>query len=269
MTFRLVAVAALWILLSHSAAVWAAKPQPEEDDDEDEEEDVSDEMPAAPALTPPAAGVTAGEKPAVPPADSARTEGADKVSSGEEDAETPERGLSLSLSYYAMPQEPDFLTPVVAFDRGRLHLEARYNYEAQHTGSVFAGASFSGGDALSWSVTPIFGVVFGDYQGVAPGLEASLAWKDFDFYTESEYYIDHRSSRLHYFSAWNEIGWRPIAPLRIAMVTQRTRLLHLERDVQRGALLQWTLKRGATLGLNFFNPGSDRRFTIFSLSTQY
>ena len=257
---RYAAFAALLTLFAHIGPTHAAS---HDDDEEDEDEDEAEvvEAPASPDLVPPAAGAAATAKPA-DPATTEEDEAGDT-------ADTAETALGLSLSYYAMRSEADFLTPVLTLDRGALHLETRYHYEAIHTGSFFVGYTFSGGDAVSFSITPILGAVYGDNSGVAPGLEASVSWKDFDFYTESEYYIDHHNHHRNYLTAWNEIGWRPIPPLRLALVTQRTRTVDEGRDVQRGALLQWTLKRGATLGINFFNPTSERRYTIGSLAVQY
>lgn len=254
MSPRLVALAALFVLIAHAAPAWSAAPVPEDEEDDEEEEAVEASSP--PVMVPPSAEVPAGSPSSPAKAASAAGDG------------RPETSVSLSLSYYAM-HYTDFLTPVVALDRDALHLEARYNYEARNTGSVFVGWTFAGGDALAFSLTPILGVVYGDQSGVSTGLEASVTWKQFDFYSESEYFIDHANYHNNYFSAWNEIGWRPVEPLRLAIVTQRTRTVDDGKDVQRGLLIQWTLKRGATLGINFFNPNSWRAYTIASLAVQY
>lgn len=252
MSPRYAALAALLALFAHIGPAHSA---PADDEDDEDEEEIAD-TPASPSLTPPAPAGASAE--VTKPEDNAMAED-----------EKPETTLGVSFSYYAMRTEADFLTPVITLDHGPLHLETRYNYEAIDTGSFFVGYTFSGGDTVSFSITPILGAVYGDNAGVAPGLEASVSWKDFDFYTESEYYIDHHDHHRNYLTSWNEIGWRPIPPLRLALVTQRTRTVDEGRDVQRGALLQWTLKRGATLGLNFFNPTSDRRYTIGSIAFQY
>ncbi len=72
--------------------------------------------------------------------------------------------------------QSDYLSVIATADRESLHLEARYNYEALDTGSVFAGWNFSGGDGLKCELTPILGAVFGAKQGIAPGFEASVAY---------------------------------------------------------------------------------------------
>src|SRR5262249_3713076 len=84
--------------------------------------------------------------------------------------------------YYAMRDEPDFGVGVATLDRGPLHLEGRYNYEARDSGSAFVGWKFSGGDTVTFEVTPIIGGLFGATSGVVPGVEASVGWKSFDIY---------------------------------------------------------------------------------------
>ena len=69
------------------------------------------------------------------------------------------------------------MQPTVTADRGRLHLEARYNYEDLDTGSVWAGYNLKGGGDLAWELTPMVGGIFGATRGVAPGYRGSLGWK--------------------------------------------------------------------------------------------
>jgi hypothetical protein len=61
-----------------------------------------------------------------------------------------------------LPDERNYAQPTVTADHGGgLHLEARYNYEERDTVSVWAGYTFSGGNAISWEVKPLLGVVVG------------------------------------------------------------------------------------------------------------
>ena len=75
----------------------------------------------------------------------------------------------------------NYTSAIAAADSGPLHLEARYNYESVGARSAFVGWTFSGGDAVSWELTPMLGGVWGTTQGLVPGLEASVAWGRFDF----------------------------------------------------------------------------------------
>jgi hypothetical protein len=239
----------------------------EGEDEEGDEEDEADEGEANGS-----AATQGAAEPATP---------AKATSGNPSDEEAAAEGgvaVNASLSYYAMHAEPSFWVPVVSMDANAWHVEARYNYEAPDTGSLFLGRNVGWDGDVEVSLTPMLGLVSGNKSvdafgeesgsssGVAPGLEASVSWRSFDVYLESEYFIDRHDHHRNYLSSWSELGWRPLPPLRLALTTQRTRTVDEGRDVQRGALVQWTLQRGATLGLNFFNPGSWRRYTIASLS---
>jgi hypothetical protein len=170
--------------------------------------------------------------------------------------------------YYAMRDEPDFGVAVATIDHGSLHLEARYNYEVRNAGSVFIGWKFSGGEELTFEVTPIVGAMFNAARGVVPGVEASMAWRDFDAYIEAEYVNDRAHPGSSYYYAWSELAWRPTQWLRLGLVGQRTRTIDVGRDFERGLFAQVTIDR-ATLGVYAFNPGSSARYIIASLGVRF
>src|SRR4029079_19468772 len=96
----------------------------------------------------------------------------------------PARSVAATGYYYAMRDQPDFGVGVATLDRGSLHLEARYNYEVRNAGSAFICGKCSGGDVVTFEITPIVGGLFGAAHGVVPGVEASVAWGPFDVYVE-------------------------------------------------------------------------------------
>ena len=175
----------------------------------------------------------------------------------------------ITASYYSFRNQDDFTLAVARADRGQLHLEARYNYEAIDSGSIFVGWKFSGGNKLTWELTPIIGAVFGQKEGVAPGFEASLAYGIVDFYTETEYVRDTEVKEDSFTYSWNELGLTPLDWLRVGVVTQRTMVYQSDRDIQRGLFAQ-VMYRMASLGFYIFNPDdSDTRFAVFSLGAKF
>jgi len=177
--------------------------------------------------------------------------------------------FDLSASYYSFRNQDDFTLAVLRADRGPLHMEARYNYEAIDSGSLFVGWKFSGGNKLTWEVTPILGAVFGQKEGLAPGFEAAIGYGIVDFYTESEYVRDTEVKEDSFTYSWNELGLTPFEWLRFGIVTQRTMVYQSERDIQRGFFAQ-VMYHKATLGLYIFNPDdSDSRFMVYSLGAEF
>ena len=162
----------------------------------------------------------------------------------------------------------NFTSGVGIAERGPLHLEARYNYEAVGARSAFVGWNFSGGETLTWKLTPMLGGGWGDIQAVIPGLEAAVAWRALDFYVEAEYVHDKNEHSDSYTYAWSELGLRPIEWLRFGIAGQRTRLYGGERNFQRGPFAQVTVK-SLTLGVYCFNPGADDQILVGSLNLAF
>jgi len=158
-----------------------------------------------------------------------------------------------SLYGYIVPESRDYVNPNLSVDRGRLHLEARYNYEALDSGSLWVGYNFHTGENLVFEITPMVGGVFGHLSGVAPGCNFSLSYKRFSFSSQSELVFDASDSE-HFFYTWTELTYSPWEWLRAGVVIQRTRAYKSDLDVQRGFLVGVTYKR-ADFAAYVFNLG--------------
>jgi len=153
---------------------------------------------------------------------------------------------------------------IAAADRGPLHLEARYGYEAKDSRSAFVGWTVSGGEGLAWEITPLLGGGWGPAGTFIPGVEASLAWGRVDFYVEGEFVRGRNGSSGNYNYAWSELGFRALPWLRAGLVGQRTRAYGGDREFQRGPFVQATFGR-ATLGGYWFNPGAGDQVVVASI----
>lgn len=176
--------------------------------------------------------------------------------------------FSAAAYYYILPHEKNTTTLLGYADHKSLHFEARYNYEDRETGSVFGGYVFEGGSELSWSLTPMVGLVFGNTDGIAPGLLTSLAWKKLDFYSESEYVIDFAGKENNFFYTWTELAITPFNNFRTGISANRTRLYQSDLEVQKGIFTQYSFWK-LTTGLHYFNPFSDDYFLIATLSIEF
>lgn len=162
----------------------------------------------------------------------------------------------------------NYTVAIAAADRGPLHLEARNNYEAIDASSAFAGWTFSGGEALSWEVTPLLGGARGSLHAFVPAIEASLSWNRFDYYIEGEYVRDRNENAGSYTYAWSELGFKAFEWLRMGAAAQRTKAYGGERELQRGPFLQATWRR-ATFGAYWFNPGSNQQVFVGSIALKF
>jgi len=169
---------------------------------------------------------------------------------------------------YILPDEPNYVQPTVTADRKRLHLEARFNYEDRDTGSVWAGLNFSGGDAVSWELTPMLGGIFGQTSGLAPGYRGSIAWRALEFYSEGEAMFDAVSSEDSFLYNWSELTLSPVDWLRFGLVTQRTRAYQSDRVVQRG-LLVGASYRTLDMAVYVFNPDDSKPIVVITFGVSF
>jgi hypothetical protein len=182
--------------------------------------------------------------------------------------QAPAWTASASMMAYWLPDDDQFTSPTFLVDRGKLHLEARYNYENLNTASGWVGYNTHFGNTLSVEFTPMLGLVSGDTNGIAPGYHLTVDWRSFELYSEGEYVFDRDDSSDSYFYSWSEMSWYPADWLRLGLAGQRTRVYKTERDIQRGFLVGVSL-RGISLGAYVFNPDDDDPTYIASVAVDF
>jgi hypothetical protein len=185
-------------------------------------------------------------------------------------AEPAERAWSFSVSAYAylVPGDDDYIQPTFTADWKWLHLEARYNYEALHAGSLWAGYNWSVGEKVTFEGNAMLGGVFGDTTGVAPGYKATLGWTKLAFYSEGEYLFDSNASSDSFFYAWSELTWAPADWCRFGLAGQRTRVYQTDREIQRGFLLGFSSKH-VDFTAYVFNPDERTPTVVLALGVNF
>ncbi len=151
--------------------------------------------------------------------------------------------FNLTVSGYIVPDGESYAQPTFMGDRGKLHVEARYNYEAQQTGSLWVGYNWSVGKKLTLEATPMVGGVFGDVNGVAPGLKFTVTRKKVELYSENEYVVDAATMAGNFFYTWTQLTYSPAKWFKGGYVVQRTRAYQTPLSIQRGLLAEFTYKK--------------------------
>ena len=151
--------------------------------------------------------------------------------------------FTASAYTYVVPHSQVYINPNFTADHKRLHLEARYNYEAQETGSFWVGYKFTKGNKLVLEITPMVGGVFGKLNGIAPGYLLSLTYKKFDLSSQGELVIAAGDRADSFFYTWTELGYSPVAWFRGGLVIQRTKAYQTPFDIQRGLMAGFSYKK--------------------------
>jgi hypothetical protein len=164
--------------------------------------------------------------------------------------------------------DPFVFLPIFIADKGKLHLEARYNYEDLKTASVWVGYNIFGGDEFEYFITPMVGGAFGRTDGIAPGLEFTLSYMGFELYSESEYLFDVASSEYNFFYSWTDFTYSPLDWLWFGISGQRTKLYESEVEVDRGLILGGAYRNIEITGY-FYNAFTDDAFLMLALTTDF
>jgi hypothetical protein len=182
-------------------------------------------------------------------------------------AEAPQWGFDLSVFTVNPPDDNAYTSTVLRADRDWLHLEGRWNYEGLHTGSLFVGRNFEWSgkdDAFELTVVPMAGVVVGDVDGVAPGIELDAKWKWLEFYDESEYFVSTNDHHDNFVYSWAELTVAPVEWLKFGVAAQRTNAFDTELSVDRGPLLSLSFKK-VTGTIYWFNPDKSHSYVMFTI----
>ena len=176
--------------------------------------------------------------------------------------------FSASAYYYFVSDDENNLSLIGYANYKKLHLEARYNYEDRQTGSAFAGWRFETAGKFKIGATPMMGIVFGNTNGIAPGLELDATFKRFGFYSETEYVINFSGKENNFLYTWGELSFKPLEALSVGFCYQRTLLYQTDLEVQRGIMTKY-FARNFNIGAYYFNPFSNDDLLTISLSVDF
>lgn len=176
--------------------------------------------------------------------------------------------FNVNVGGYLVPGGQSYFSPTFTGDRDTLHVEARYNYEAQKTGSLWVGYDLSIGKKLALDATPMIGGVFGNVNGIAPGLELTVTYKKLQLYSANEYIFDTDTKAGNFFYTWTQLTYSPKPWFAFGYVMQRTRAYHTPLDIQRGLMVQFTRKK-MTFATQIFNIGQADPTVALSLGYSF
>ena len=175
---------------------------------------------------------------------------------------------NLTVDGYIIPDGTSYVDPVFTADHNWLHLEARYNYENLHTGSLWVGYNFSAGKTLALTVTPMIGGVFGRTNGIAPGCEASLTYKKIEASISNEYVFDTTTKSGNFYYAWTQLTYSPLEWFRVGAVAQHTKAYRTPYSIQRGFLVGLSHKK-SEFTTYVFNPGISGTIVVLEAGVSF
>jgi len=140
--------------------------------------------------------------------------------------------------------EPFVWMPIIhRVGKKGLYTEFRYNYEERKTASVYIGKNFSHDSALSYSITPMLGWVFGRFNGGSVALNADADYKKFFISVQTQYTASKNGASENFFYTWAEIGYEPVEWFYTGVSTQLTKVYKERLETEYGVLIGFNIKK--------------------------
>jgi hypothetical protein len=170
--------------------------------------------------------------------------------------------------YYVQGKEPVEFVPIVSFETGNnWYAEARYNYEDKNTFSLYGGRKFSGEyKRLMYSLTPIVGVVTGDFQGGSAGVNTTVELKKLFFSSQSQYTFSTHNPMDDFFFSWSEAGYEIASWFYLGLSVQHTQMLHANTALfEHGAVIGFEFGRWS-IPIYSFNTFDNSRYFVLGIN---
>ena len=125
--------------------------------------------------------------------------------------------------YYTGSGASAAIVPRVYYqDRRGWYGEARYNYEKAGAYAVYAGHSFSREKDLSYSFTPMAGIVAGSFRGGSLALNMETDVKGISFSSSLQYTVSAMRADGNFFYSWSELGYHVTGRFYAGIALQQT-----------------------------------------------
>ncbi|RYY25625.1 MAG: hypothetical protein EOP41_05095 [Sphingobacteriaceae bacterium] len=172
--------------------------------------------------------------------------------------------------YYYMGNYHTFsFVPVVYYQSAeKWYAEGRFNYEAQNTMALYGGKTFEKQAVVSYSVSPIVGVVLGEMNGGSAGINLNLDYRKFNFNTQSQYTFSIQQQSNNFIYSWSDLTYQLWDKMAAGISVQQTKLYQVNGAFERGILLKPTYKSW-TFPLYIFKPETKDRYFVLGITYEW
>lgn len=171
--------------------------------------------------------------------------------------------------YYYIGREKTFYMSTVATDHAAndWYMEGRYNYDAINAVSAYLGKTFGKKALMSYSITPIAGLIGGRFNGGSVGANVALDCKGLSFASQSQYTFSVQDRATNYIYSLSDLTYHFREFLSAGVSLQQTALYQAGATFEKGILIRAEFKK-FSFPLYIFNPSTNARYFMFGLIIQ-
>ena len=152
--------------------------------------------------------------------------------------------------------------------RHGLYGELRYNYEDLNTFSLYAGKKISGEKKMSYSITPMIGLLVGQYKGISLATNVDLKYENVSMSAQLQYTRNNQQQSADFFYNWSELTWQPVKWLYGGVSVQQTKIYHCIIKNEAGMLLGFEINK-IVIPVYLFSPFSNDRNLLIGINMDW
>ncbi len=166
--------------------------------------------------------------------------------------------------YYLGKNRPFSWVPGVGYcTTGNWYVEARANYEAINSVSVYLGKTFKKKALISYSITPLAGLVGGRFNGCSVGANVEMDYKKISLSSQSQYTFSIENRATNFTYSWSDLTYQLKKWVSTGVSLQQTR-----GQFEKGILVRGTYKN-LSIPLYVFNPTKSERYFVLGLNVEW
>jgi hypothetical protein len=171
--------------------------------------------------------------------------------------------------YYSSGSGSSALVSKVCYQDSRnWYGEARYNYEATQSFSLYAGKTFSREDSLSYSFTPLAGIVVGKFRGGSLGMNLTVERKSWTFSSVLQYTLSVENRKDNFGFSWSELGYQATPHLYVGVALQQTCLYQAASKWEPGIQVSFAYKKWV-FPVYAFSPTDSKRYFVMGITREW
>jgi hypothetical protein len=148
------------------------------------------------------------------------------------------------------------------------YTEFRYNYEQDKTVACSAGKSFSTKGTLSYSVTPLVGVLGGKLQGVTLGLNTSFDYKGIFFTSFIQRTTGFEKEKDAFLFSWSELSYHVTNHFSAGLAVEQTHFYSTPDNWEPGIEMDISIGNWSFPSY-IFKPAANRCYFVAGVSREW
>ena len=149
-----------------------------------------------------------------------------------------------------------------------VYTELRYNYEDLNTVSGYIGKTLEINGNSNFSVSPMAGLVVGNYTGGSLAMNTDFEYKKIYFSSQAQYTINKDDETNNFFYNWSELAYYTLPWLYTGVTLQQTWLPETKMKTVPGILAGFKKNRWS-VPVYLFNPAGKERYFIIGVNIEW